>query len=417
MDSTTAEGQDLSARSLLDPEVIADPYAFYDQLRSQAPVWRVPGTDVVVVTSFAAISEAVSRPDDLSSNIGALLYRSDDGTPATVPYGSEATNVLATADPPLHSAHRATVFPELVNRRMAELRPQVDALAVELIDAALDAPATDFMGAVANLLPIRIVSRLVGWEGEDPEALFQAAVDSSSILSATRTLDDALAGIERTATVGAWIAEQLAHAVDHGADGLLGVIATAVRAGELDASAGIIILHTLLSAGGESTTSLLGNAVHHLAGDQELQERLRRDPELVVPFIEEVLRIESPFRYHMRQVRRTTELHGVTIPGGSTVLLMWGAANRDPDEFDRPNEVVLDRRSPRHHVAFGRGIHHCVGAPLARLEAQVVLTRLLERTTGFALDPDRPPTRDHSLLVRRFTSLPLIAQRAEARLP
>jgi cytochrome P450 len=89
------------------------------------------------------------------------------------------------------------------------------------------------------------------------------------------------------------------------------------------------------------------------------------------------------------------------------MLLLWGAANRDPAEFDRPDEIVLDRAAPRRHVGFGRGIHLCVGAPLARLEAEIVLTRLLERTREFALDPDTPPVRVDSLMVRRFTSLPV----------
>jgi cytochrome P450 len=147
-----------------------------------------------------------------------------------------------------------------------------------------------------------------------------------------------------------------------------------------------------------------------LALNPELQARLRKEPELVAPFIEEALRLESPFRYHLRHVTRTTELRGVPIAAGSTMLLLWGAANRDPAEYDRPDDVVLDRAVPRHHLAFGRGIHFCVGAPLARLEGQIVLTRLLAAIEHFALDPDRPPKRVDSLMVRRFSSLPLVIE-------
>ncbi|MGH3053918.1 MAG: cytochrome P450, partial [Gaiellaceae bacterium] len=190
----------------------------------------------------------------------------------------------------------------------------------------------------------------------------------------------------------------------------LGVIGTAVATGDIEFGEGLVIMHTLLSAGGESTTSLLGSAIHMLALNPELQARLRDEPRLVAPFIEEALRLESPFRYHMRHATRATEVHGVPIAAGSTVLLFWGAANRDPAEYDRPDEVVLDRPAPKHHLAFGRGIHFCVGAPLARLEAEVVLTRLLARTEHFALDPDQPPTRVNSLVVRRFSALPLVAK-------
>ena len=112
----------------------------------------------------------------------------------------------------------------------------------------------------------------------------------------------------------------------------------------------------------------------------------------------------------MRHATQATEVHGVPIAAGSTVLLFWGAANRDPAEYERPDEVMLDRAAPKHHLAFGRGIHFCVGAPLARLEAQIVLTRLLARTEYFTLDPDRPPARVDSLMVRRFSTLPVMAK-------
>lgn len=397
---------------LLDPQVIEDPYPFYDALRTTEPVWRVPGTSVVVVTSFAAVSEAVNRPQDFSSNITALIHRAEDGTPATVPFGGDGTNVLATADPPVHTLHRRTVFPELVARRMKELRPQVDDLTLAHLRPALAAGSFDFMSEVGDAVPIRVVSRLVGWHDEDPDELLAAAFDSTSILRAVRPLAEVEAAGERTEMVGAWIADQLHSALADPPEGLLGVIAEAIQRDELTFLDGLIMLHTLLGAGGESTTGLLGNAVHVLASDPHLQESLRTDPELVTPFIEEVLRFESPFRQHMRHVRHDTELLGTPVPAGSTVLLMWAAANRDPAEFDRPDEIVLDRPSPRHHLGFGRGIHHCVGAPLARLEADVVLRRLLELTKSFRLDPDRRAVREESLMIRRFRALPLVVETA-----
>lgn len=401
----------LDPRALLEPAVVDDPYPFYDQVRAVAPVWRVPGTSVVLVTSFASVSEAVNRPQDFSSNLGGLIHRGADGLPALIPFGGDETDVLATADPPVHTVHRGAVFPELVARRMAELRPEVDELALSFLVPALDRGRFDVMDAVANAVPIRVVSRLVGWQDEDPDVLLAAAFDSTKILRATRPLDEVEAAMVRTAAVGGWIAEQLRGALDHPCEGLLGVLAEAVDRGELQFSDGLVILHTLLSAGGESTTGLLGNAVYLLAGDPALQATLRADPDLLTPFIEEVLRVESPFRQHMRQVRHDTELQGVEIPAGSIVLLMWGAANRDPAEYDHPDEIRLDRPSPRHHVGFGRGIHLCVGAPLARLEADVVLRRLLELTSGIRLDPDRPVAREDSLMIRRFQQLPVIVER------
>ncbi len=405
-----AEHRALPATLLLDPSVVADPHAFYRRLVAEAPVWCVPGTDIVIVSSFDAVTEVVSRVEEFSSNLHAILYRSELGTPALLPFDAGGLQTLAVADPPVHSKHRSTVFPELVARRMATLRPDVEALAEAHLDEALSRPCFEAMHDLANAIPIRVVSRLIGFQDADPERLLAAAFASTAMLAATGTLEEIQDTMGRTAEIMSWIGDQLQRAVDRGGEGILGVTGAAVAAGDLEFGDGLVIIHTLLSAGGESTTSLLGNAIHLLASNPDLQVRLRDDPQLVAPFIEEVLRLESPFRYHLRHVTRATEVRGVTIAAGSTVLLFWGAANRDPAEYERPDDVVLDRLTPKHHLAFGRGIHFCVGAPLARLEAQVVLTRLLARTEHFALDPDRSPARVDSLMVRRFSTLPVVVK-------
>jgi cytochrome P450 len=130
----------------------------------------------------------------------------------------------------------------------------------------------------------------------------------------------------------------------------------------------------------------------------------------VPAFIEEVLRFESPFRYHPRTAACTVELDGVTIPEGALVVLLWSAANRDEAVFERADELVVDRPNTHLHFGFGRGIHHCVGAPLARLEARVVLTRLLERTKSFTVDPDRPPRWSDSVWIHRHEQLPIVME-------
>ena len=401
---------DLPATMLLEVAVVDDPYAFYRRLVAEAPVWQVPGTDVTIVSSFATVTEATNRVDDFSSNICGLLYRTDAGTPGVLPFDvGVGAQALATADPPVHGVHRNAVFPELVARRMAGLRPEIERLTAARYDEALAHERVEFMETIANAIPIRVVSKLIGFHDEDPDELLDAAFASTAMLAATESLDEISKAMERSIGVVGWVAEQIEQARAGYSDGILAAVGGAIAAGDLDGEAGLVIIHTLLSAGGESTTSLLGNAVYMLAVLPELQSRLRDEPALVTPFVEEVLRLESPFRYHLRHVPRATELCGVDIPTDSTMLLFWGAANRDPDEYERPDEVVLDRHAPRHHLAFGRGIHLCVGAPLARLEAQVVLTQLLERTRHFALAPDAPPVRVNSLMVRRFTSLPLLA--------
>jgi cytochrome P450 len=400
---------DIAGTRLLDPSVIEDPYPFYRDLHEHAPVWLVPGTQVVIVSSFALVSEAVGRVEDFSSNLQALLYRDEHGLPGVFSFGAAGGGgVLATADPPAHTLHRSVVFPELMAKRMAALEPEILDLAAECVKRAVDAKRFDFMAEIGNLVPITVISRLIGFSESDPHVLLSAAADSTAMFGATVSEEELWTLVARTGEISGWIAGQVMDAANHPSDDtLLGTIARGIEAESLRIDEGVVILHTLLSAGGESTTSLLGNAVRLLAEQPELQEQLRQQPELIPAFAEEVLRLESPFRYLTRSVPKDTTLGGVDIPQGATMLLFWGAANRDESEYERADEVVLDRPAPRHHVAFGRGIHLCVGAPLARLEARAVLTTLLEHTSDITLDPARPPKRIESLLVRRHDRLPV----------
>jgi cytochrome P450 len=392
---------------LLDPVVIEDPYPFYRQLQSQAPVWQVPGTDVFVVSSFEAVAEATARVDDFSSNMACLLYRGDDGLPERLSFGEHTMQTLATADPPAHTVHRNTVFPELVAKRMSSLEPEIVEIARGYVERAIELGRVDFMAAIGNVVPITVMSRLIGFRDSDPERLLRAAFESTAMLGSTVSLERLLELVAGVEEIEAWIADQLVAAASDPADTILGSVARGMDDGVLAVQEGTIILHTLLSAGGESTTSLLGSAVRILAEQPDLQEQLRKRAGLIPAFVEEALRLESPFRYLMRSVASDTSLTGVDIPAGAVVLLFWGAANRDPVEYGRPDDVDLDRRVLRHHVAFGRGIHHCVGAPLARLEAQVVLRVLLERTSHISLDPERRPHWVDSLLIRRYEELPV----------
>jgi cytochrome P450 family 144 len=391
---------------LLDPRVIDNPYPFYRRLQGEAPVWKVPDTEVCIVSSFALVVEATGRVDDFSSSMHHLLFRGDNGLPARQAFG-EGTQVLAVADPPVHTVHRKVVFPELMARRMSGLEAEVTEVAEHCIDLALKDRSADFMATIGNVVPITMITQLIGFRNGDLGSLLRAAFDSTALVGGRLTLDELNNLMARSAETYAWINEQLvAYGAESGEE-IIGTIARGIREGALSEGDGVIILQNLLGAGGESTTSLLGNSVRLLAEQPELQQRLRIHPELVPTFIEESLRLESPFRFLMRHTPHDTSLGGVDIPAGRTVLLFWGAANRDAEEFEEPDVVRLNRPAPRHHLAFGRGIHHCVGAPLARLEARVVLTKLLERTSTFKLDGDRTPRWFDSLQVRRHESLPI----------
>jgi cytochrome P450 len=196
-------------------------------------------------------------------------------------------------------------------------------------------------------------------------------------------------------------------------DTMIGIMAQSVVDGELDDTEAMSIMAVIIAAGGESTTSLTGTGVRILAERPDIQAQLRNDPSLVPAFVEEACRFDPPFRGHYRVVSQDVELMGTKLLAGSRLVLMWPAANRDEAAYDNPDEVRLDRPNPRHHVGFGWGIHLCVGAPLARIEAKVAIETLLGRTRAFRIDPTAPPLRYHpSLMIRRLVSLPLLLELA-----
>lgn len=400
----------LTARSIIDTEVLADPYPFFERLREEHPVWLAPGLDFVLVGSNRHVVEAVRRVDDFSNHLDAFVITGQDGSPAlfrTDDFGAGITT-LATADPPEHTRHRGLVFPELVARRMEQMRDFVEAVVAEQLDDARSrGTRVEWAGSVAHPVPARVIGHLIGLPTRDWPDVMRWALQGGHMLAGVHNLESLGVLIEEMADAAPYLTDKFKQARHSPGDDLIGVCSRAVTAGELDVRVAIATLMGLLGAGGESTAALIGNAVRILADDCDLQERIRSDHGLIEPFIEEALRLESPFRGHYRQVRRDCELGGVFLEAGTTAMLLWASANRDPVEYDRPDEVVLDRRIPRSHLAFGRGIHHCVGAPLARLEGAATIERLLHETRSFAVAEDDPPRWEPNMFVRRHEHLPL----------
>jgi cytochrome P450 len=294
---------------------------------------------------------------------------------------------------------------------MRALEDDIRALSATTVASALRDNTFDFMATIGNVVPITVVAKLIGFRDTDPMQLLQAAFESTTMVGGTMPLEQLNDLVTRIGVIQEWIADQVTAAGDGDEETILLAVRRALDAGTLVMGEVKTILHTLLSAGGESTTSLLGNAVRMLAEDPALQQRLRDRPEDIDLFVEEALRLESPFRQMMRSVPHDTTLGGFDIAEGSTALLLFAAGNRDPAQFANPDSVDLTRESPKRHLAFGHGIHFCVGAALARIEARSVLTELLVQTQGFALDPDHDPQWVDSLLVRRHEQLHLHATR------
>jgi cytochrome P450 len=399
----------------LGAEFVEDPHPLFARLRRDAPVWQVDDTSLFLVTTWHLVNEAAARVEDFSNHFRHTLFVHDDGSLGVLDNGDEgAIDVFAGEDPPDHGAHRAIFFPELVQKRLAHLEPEVLARTDALLDGALTSDRFDVARSLANPLPLQVMAeRVIGFSDADPADLQRWVLDGSRLVSGRLRLDDMAAATATVSGLWPWVDGQLEAALAAPTGGgVLDAAAEGVRSGVLTKQQASFTLMILLGAGGETTTSLIGNAIRILAERPELQARVRDAPELVPGVLEETLRFESPFRFHPRLARGPTVLGDVEIPDRAMVALCWSSANRDEREFVRPAEFDLERPNPRHHMGFGRGVHFCVGAPLARLEARVVVTRLLERTREFALDPTDPPAWVDSVWIRRHERLPIVVDAA-----
>ena len=389
---------------------IQDPYPLYDRLRAAGPVHRVGDSGFYLVCNRDAITEVVSRPADFSSNLTATMTYTADGGVAAFPMDKVGgrTHILVTADDPVHAAHRKLLLSQFTAKRVRAFEPLIADIFEKLWATGIVDGRIEWMDAVANRLPMMVVARLIGVPDDDADQLAHWGYASTQLLDGLMSTDELAASMAAITDLSAYIVEQLRDAADHPRDDLVSELASACRTGVIDQFTAQLILVSLFSAGGESTASLLGTAVGMLTGKPDVQRRLREHPELMGAFVEETLRLEPPFRAHYRHVLRDTRVAGVDLPADSMVLLLWGAANRDPAHVEAPDEFRLDRPTIKGHLTFGKGVHFCLGAPLARLEAMTVLPMLLERTSRLEAAEVGPWLP--SVLARRYEYLELAVE-------
>ena len=393
-----------------DAEFIHDPYPLYDRPRAIAPVHRIGDSAFYVVSGWDAVVEAARRTEEFSSNLTATMVYQHDGT--VTPFEMDGlhgpTQVLATADDPVHAAHRKLVLARVAAKRIRSLEPFIGATAARLWTDGLRDGRIEWMGAMANRLPMMVVAQLIGLPHDDVDRLVRWAYTTTQLLDGLVEADQLTAAAIAVTELGGYLIDQFGRAAGDPSDNLLGDFATSCASGELDSTVAALLLVQLVGAGGESTAGLIGNAAWILANQPEIQQQVRDNPDLLGPLIEEVLRYESPFRGHYRHVLVDTTLDGVELTADSHLMMLWGAANRDPAQFEAPNEFRLGRDGNKCHLSFGKGAHFCVGAALARMEARIVLGTLLDRTTQIeAVDTVRWVP---SILVRRLESLELAVE-------
>jgi cytochrome P450 len=406
-----------------DESLVEDPYPYFEELRSVRPVLPLPHLGVVAVTGYDEATE-VYRDINTFSSCNSVI-----GPFATFPVPLEGDDVgeiidryrgqlpmnehMVTMDPPAHTRERALLMRLITPKRLKDNESFIWRLADHQLDEFIADGRCEFIRAYAQPFAMLVVADLLGVPETEHQRFREgfglsaapgelgADEQDQSILNALAWLDD-------------WFAQYIEDRRREPRRDVLTDLALATYPdGSTPEVTAVVRTATFLFAAGQETTArLLAVALKHLAENPDVQDELRADHERIPEFIEEALRIESPVKADFRLARRSTTIGGVEIVAGTPVMLLNGAANRDPGRFECPAEFRMDRSNVQSHIAFGRGAHSCPGGPLARIEGRVSLERILDRMREIRLSDEHhgPPT------ARRFEYEPTWVLRGLSKL-
>ena len=407
-----------------DDEMVADPYPYYEALRGECPVRREPHENVVMITGYEEATAVLNDTATFSSctavtgpfpgfpvpldeyadgDISDLIAEHRDSLPMS--------DQLPTFDPPTHTDHRGLLMRLITPKRLKENEDFMWRLADRQLDTFVDRGSCEFINDFASPFAMLVIADLLGVP-EDDHARFEEMLlhrpEGGAIGTTESMAHSPLEHLYREFT--AYIEDRRASPRGDVLTGLAN--ATFPDGSTPEVIDAVRVAANLFAAGQETTVRLLGSAVQLIAEDAELQQQLRDNRELIPNFIEESLRTESPIKGDFRLSRVPTSVGGVDLPAGTTVMLLLAAANRDPRRFDDPATFDVNRANARQHISFGRGIHTCPGAPLARAEARVCLERLLDRTSDIRIsESQHGPAGD-----RRYRYVPTFILRGLTKL-
>jgi cytochrome P450 len=385
--------------NLFSDDMRRNPYPVFDRMRSDSPVYHVPTFDLWMIFDFEGVKRALVDHDAFSSD---LSYVPGHGNPG---------EWFIFFDPPRHTKLRALISKAFTPRVVANLEPRIRELSRQLLDHTIEQGEMDVAADFSVPLPMLVIAEMLGVPAADwprykrwSDSILKIANTFSRDEEAAATINEYRAVTAEMRNFLPDLIEQLRAA--HKDDLLTRLVEAEVDGQRLTQAEVLGFVQLLLVGGQETTANLINNALLCLIENPDQLGRLRAAPDLLPSTIEEVLRYRSPVQWMPRATRRDVEMHGQVISARKLVLPMIGSANRDPQQFKDAGSFDITR-VPNPHIAFGLGIHSCLGAPLARLEARIALADFLERVKGFELASDQPWEPRKALGVHGPSRLPI----------